>query len=569
MVRHRPARAIAALVALSVGGALSTAEAQTTQRGTLRPNDPPPPRMVVVNFRAADKGAGVAAADAVRERMMREFTIRELWVITKKDINSNLAQSGYPTDEALTVNDAQQLAKILGAETYVDGIITRQGDQYKVDARLALARNADLAQPLPSQLVAKPQDAAKAIVEHVEAARKQVDDEYACYTAAAQQKYDEARAAARKGLVEYPQGTLVRTCILNVMYAQKAPADSMLAVAQELLAIDPRSRTALRFAYQAQKDLGQNDAAINTLFRLLAADPGNAQIQTAVVNELAQSRRFELADSVITAALAENPGDTDLMRTAFPVYFAAERWKKAAEVGEQVAQVDTAFANAAFFGRLAAAYASDSQPQKAAEAIARGTAKFPNDVSLLVDAADMYRRAGQLQQAIDALNRALATDPKAPRANLTLIQIYGDMNQPDTAIAVARRSVAAGDSAQLAAGLLAQIGQRFYRQGNQTKDRADYVTAVRYMGAADEIVPTTAYKFVQGVSAFTAALSALQEAQKTNSCELARLGKDMFAIVNRTIPQAGSVDAATAGQIMTQTQEYAPYADQMVTAFCK
>ena len=567
MVRHRQARAIATLLgALTIGGAYSTAEAQTTQRGQPRPDSP---RLVVVNFRGNDASAGVAAADAVRDRLMRQFNARDLWVIPKKAIDDNLEQSGYPTDQALTANDAMQLAKLLRADEYVDGVVSQHEGQWRVDARLMLSRHLDLAQPLPTQMVSKPQDAGQAIARAVEEARKQVDDEYQCYTLGAQQKYDEAIAAARKGIADYPQATLARTCLLNIMAQQKAPADQLLATAQEIIEINPRSRTALGQAYEAQKQLGQNEEATNTLLRLLAADPSNVTVQNAVVNELALSRRFGLADSVITEALDRNPGDPDLMRTAFNVYIAAERWQKAAAIGEQVVQVDTAFATPTFFTRLATAYASDSQPQKASEAINRGTAKFPNDASLLVGAADMYRTAGQLQQAVTALNRALQVDPKAPRANLTLAQIHADMNQPDSALAALRASLAAGDSAQLVSGLAAQIGNRAYQAASQSKSRDDYLKAVPYLQFADETSPSAPVKFVLGVSAYSAAISALQEAQKTNSCELSRTAKEMFGIVNRSMPGGGSVDAATAGQIMTTTQEYAPYADQMIAAFCK
>lgn len=569
MVRHRQARSIATLVgALTVAGALSTAEAQTAQRGQPKPDSP---RIVVVNFRSADHAAGVAAADAVRDRLMREFNARDLWVIPKKAVNDNLAQSGYPVDEALSQNDAAQLARLLRADEYVDGIVTQTQDgRYKVDARLRLTRNLDLTQPLPEQVVGKPQDAGQAIARAVEEARKQVDDEAACYRLGAEQKYDEAIAAARKGIEDYPQATLARVCLINIMAQQKAPADQMLATAQELLAIDPASRTALGHAYEAQKQLGQNEEATNTLLRLLAADPGNANVQNAVVNELALSRRFGLADSVITQALERNPGDPELMRTAFNVFIAAERWKKAADIGEQVAQIDTAFATPTYFVRLATAYENDSQPQKAAEAIARGTAKFPQDASLLVSAADMYRNAGQLQQATQALNKALQVDPKAPRANLALAQIYADMNQPDSAIAALRAGLAAGDSASVVAGLAAQIGQRAYQAASQSKSREDYMRAIPFLRFADQTSPSNPVKFVLGVSAYTAGLSAVQEAQQAKSCDLARTAKEMFGVSNQAIVGGGgTVDANTAGQIMSGLQQASPYADQLIGALCR
>ncbi len=154
MVRLRHARTFAIIVAATVvSGGLSTAGAQ--QRGTPTPTTG---RLVVVNFRSvgADKGAGVAAADAVRDRLMREFSARQLWVIPRKDIDNALKQSGYPTDEPLNPNDARTLANLMRADEYVDGVVLEQGGEYKVEARLVLSRNLDLAQPLPVQTVSKP-----------------------------------------------------------------------------------------------------------------------------------------------------------------------------------------------------------------------------------------------------------------------------------------------------------------------------------------------------------------------------------------------------------------------------
>ena len=568
MVRLRQARTLAMMVAATVaGGALSTADAQ--QRGQPTPTTP---RLVVVNFRAvgADKGAGVAAADAARDRLMREFSARSLWVIPRKDIDTALKQSGYPTDEPLNPNDARTLANLMRADEYVDGVVLQQGSEYKVEARLVLSRNLDLAQPLPVQTVSKPADAGAAIAKAVKDAREQLDDEKACYSAASAQKNDEAIAAGRKAIAAYPQSTLGRLCILNVLSRAKAAPDTLLALSEEILAIDPRSRAALGNAYEAQKALGKNDEALNTLVRLLAADPGNATVQTAVVRELALSKKFDMADSVVTAALEDNPSDPDLLRMAFPVYLAAERWKKAAAVGEDVARVDTAFATETFFPRLAGAYVNDSQPQKAAEAIARGVAKFPSSTALLVDAADVYRQAGQLQQAVSTLQRALQANPKAPGANLTLAQIYVDMQQPDSALTTLRAAAAAGDSVPLVAGIAAQIGQQAFNASRESKSLSDYTRAVSFLSLSDELNPNNKpVMFVLGASAHSLAIAELQAAQKENNCQMARDAKAHFAIVARVMPGAGSVQPDVAGQIMAQMQEYSPFADTMIKSLCK
>ncbi|HEX5830073.1 MAG TPA: tetratricopeptide repeat protein, partial [Gemmatimonadaceae bacterium] len=301
-----------------------------------------------------DKAAGVDAAEAVRERLQRDVPIRNLWVIPKKDIDNALTNSGYPTDEALNAADSRQLAVQFRADEYVTGQIARQPDgKLKVDARLILSRDASLVQPLPSVVVSKANDVGSQLSREIQAARKQLEGEKECLTLARQKQFDQAIAKAEEGIKEYPRATLARICKANAMAEAKRSPDEILAITKEILDIDPRSRPALRLAYQAYTDKGQQDLATEALTQLLAADPSNVQLQTAVLAELGKQKQYGKAIPIVEAALKENPGDPDLLEMGFLVYLAAEQWKGAVTVGEELAQVDTAAADSTYFVRLA------------------------------------------------------------------------------------------------------------------------------------------------------------------------------------------------------------------------
>ena len=565
MARHRQARAVAVMVAGMALGAATAADAQTAQRGAPQPNTD---RIVVVNFRGPDKAAGVKAADAVRERLMREFNARDLWVITKKDIDANLENAGYPTDEPLSQSDANALARQLRATTYVDGSVTPVQGQFRVDARLVLGRGPVFVQPLPAQTVGDPADAGQAIARAVKEVRGHLEEEQECYNNAAQQKYAEARAAAARAIQEYPRTAIARVCLLNVLAAQEASPDSILALAEEVLAIDPRSRAALPHKYNAQVALNQTDAANNTLTSWLAADPGNTDLQNRVVNQLAASGKYDTAAVIITEALAENEGDLDLTRTAFLVYQAAQRWPDAIRTGETLAQIDTGV-DRQYFLRLANAYVKSEQPQKAAETIARGTQKFPQDPELLVGAAGIYRDAGQLQQATETLRRGLAINPRTPQANLVLAQLYADQTMLDSAFTALQAAQAAGDSARLVGGVAAGIAQKALEAGQASQSRDDYLRALRFGQLADQIDARNEYKFLTGAAAFQAGILELQAAQSSKSCDMARAAKEHLDIVQATIPVAGSVNPQAASQIMSTTQDYVKYPPQMIQQFCR
>ena len=566
--RHRQARTLATMVAaLMVSGALSPALAQ--QRGQAKPTTP---RLVVVTFRGPDREAAVAAADAVRDRLMREYNLRDLWVIDKKNLATQLEASGYPVDDPLTQNDAQALARVMRADSYVDGIVTPVNGQFRVDARLVLTRSNSLVQPLPPQTVGKASDAANTIVDAIKSVRDGLDEETKCHEAASAGNDAEAIAAARKGIAEYANSTLSRICLMNVLVRQKAAPDTLLAVADEIITIDPRSKAALQVKWQAQKDLGQEEAATTTLTQWLAADPTNVQLQNAVVYELAQSRKFGQADSIITAALQENQTDPDLLRTGFLVYITTEQWQKAINAGEQLSQiVPDSTLDTQFYLRMANSYVKSQQPQKASEVISRGLAKSPQNAELLVGSAGIYQGAGQLQQASEALRRGLQINPKVPDANLALAQIYVEMNQPDSALTALRMAQAAGDSAASIGAVAASIGQTAYQAGqtDSTQARDHYLRAINFLQFADSVAPSNNYKFLLGASAFYALGTELQAAQAAESCELARSAKEHASMVQRTVPIAGAVNPQGATAIMNQMKTWAPFPDQMITAYCK
>src|SRR5690606_39979136 len=108
---------------------------------------------------------------------------------------------------------------------------------------------------------------------------------------------------------EYPRATIARVCEVRAMAQMDAAPDEILAVTSEILEIHPQNQPALTLAYEAYKEKGEDERALEALTTLLSVDPSNVNLQQAVVAELAQSRRFETAVPIIDRALAENPSD--------------------------------------------------------------------------------------------------------------------------------------------------------------------------------------------------------------------------------------------------------------------
>ncbi|HEY0241313.1 MAG TPA: hypothetical protein VGC52_01490, partial [Gemmatimonadaceae bacterium] len=366
--RRRAVVAFAALAALPIASA-------SAQR-----NPPAPvPRVMVATFQSSDKDLGLRAAEELRNRITRDVDARKLVVIPKVDINKTLEASGYSTTEALQPNDAKALATLLRADEYIEGVAIKTPTGVKVEARLVLSRDQNIGQPLPAAEASNVGQAAATISKAYQSARDQLGAEANCYRHFREGKNAEAVAAARGAVAKNPSATIAGVCLAFAYNALKQ-TDSVLAVSERIVAVDPRNIPALRFLaenYQARKD----PKGLQILTRLMAADPSNDKLREDVIGELVRSGQAAMAVPIVEEAMTQNPGDPKTLLTGWRVYLAANQFEKALTTGAELIRADTAAADSAYFIRTAAAAASIN-PTRAAEIVAQGIAKFPRNSTL-------------------------------------------------------------------------------------------------------------------------------------------------------------------------------------------
>ncbi|MBI2795599.1 MAG: tetratricopeptide repeat protein [Gemmatimonadetes bacterium] len=553
---ERTSRAACALAVLGVAVLPLVARAQRRA--------PQPPRFMITPFRAPEKALGCLAADAVRERLADDNPQRILFIIPKDDINRTLEASGFPPCDPLPATEAKSLASVVRADEYLDGVVTKTPTGFKLEARLFLGRDNSYSQPMPAVEGARLGDVAARLSRQLDDVRKQIEDEKSCYTNTRLRNEKEAIKNARDAIRQYPRATLARVCLLQAMDQSKANKDSMFAVAQEILILDSISRPALTLTSSYYKERGDSTRYVETLTRLFANDPTNPRLADRVVTDLVLYKRMPTAIPIIKRALAENPGETQLLATAFKLYYAASEYKEMIGVGEEIVRIDTAFADSSYFFRMAFAYAADSQPARQAEMFARGAQKFPASTSWLLLLAQVQRAQGQNQQAMETLKKALVADPKTKGVYLQLARSYQEQKQPDSALMMVRHGIEAKDSVPLLSQYALSIANARYREGNASKNRDDWSASIKIAQYADSVTPDPRAKLLIGASALSIAISALQEASTARSCDLARLSVDNFTLVNVVVPGAGAANREQAGQLMQNAMQYGPMADNLV-----
>lgn len=541
-------------------------------------------RITVMTFQSSEKGTGAKAADDLRGRLSKQFNVKDVYVLPTKDVNNTLEQSGFSASDPLAANDEKALANLLRADAYVTGSVAKDpSGTYRADARLTLSRDNVLSQALPPATSNKIGDAMDNVAKAVKNALQQLDDEQTCVSKARSGDAAGALAAARKGMSENPQqSTLVRLCAANVYYQQYAKAtshadsvrlaDSVLTVTQQIVQQDPRSVAALRLNAELYKVTGDSARARQTLVELIRADPSNDRLITQVVNELAGSGHAQDAVPLVQELLQRSPGDPQMLRTAFLVYLAANNWQQAVATGPELIRADTAAADTSYYVRMAAAYTNLNQPQQAISVLQAGTTRFPNNSGLLVAYASALRKNGQAAQAADVLKRALGANPNNPQVLLLLADSYAQTNQMDSVAAVLERGAAlpGADKATYGQYALAK-GNDLYKAANASKDRNQFLAAIRMLQLSDRISPSTDAKFLTGYSAFSVAQSAFNEANTSKSCPLAQLARDNLAIAQTGI-QAGAADEkykSAASQILPVISQFRPAAEAQVKKFCR
>jgi tetratricopeptide (TPR) repeat protein len=532
---------------------------------------------MVPTLQSSEKELGVAAAEAIRNQLQKSTNIKELVVVPKADINNSLASSGYSTTEALAPGDAKALATLVRAAQYVDGTVTKTPTGYQIDSRLIISRDQTRGQVLPTARGAKLDDAANQVAKAIKDARRQVAGEEACHNAYAQGKYDEAVKAARGVLASYPTANIAAVCLAEA-YGGLKMDDSVVAVSERITATDPRNIMALRYLadiYQTRKD----PRGIDVLMKLVAADPTNLKIQQAVINELASSGQSARAIPIVRDLLQNNPGDPQLLNLAWLVYLNAKDYEGAVNIGQEMVRVDTAAASADYYRRLAAAYSSMNQPQKAAEAAARGAAKFPNDPTLGLIGAQTLWKSGNLQAAVEAAKKVVAADPKNANGYLLLSTIQGQMIESAPLASREGQSVELINTLQTARtngvdpSALSQValqqGSNAYKAGQTSKDIADFQRAIRFLQLSDQLQASADAKFLLGASAFSVGQTATINANERKSCDLARTARDAFTLAQANLPAGGQKYPNEAAQLLTAIPQFTPAVDNEVKRFCK
>jgi tetratricopeptide (TPR) repeat protein len=569
----RQSRVVAALAVMLIGGSPSSSAAQLT-----RPPNPDAPMLVVVTFSSKDKKTGVDFAETVRDRITGDVSYRDLQVQTKANIDATLQASGYDLTSALTAGDANLLAKQLRADFYIEGSIDKTATGYHGEAWMTLTYDPNLLQPLGAFDGAKLVDVANQISKAFQTAHKVWDETKKCRSTRRESKYADAMAAATGGISRYPKSTILRICEMAVMVDQKKPPADILKISTEILAIDPKSKTAMQAQADAYDQLGDKDKKVATLVNLLASDPTNSKLQQTVTFELAASGKYGDAIKIVRKAVEDNPGDVAFQKLYWQLLYATKDYKTMTAVGDEMIKIDTSFADTTYYDRTIDAYRTDSTWAKAAVAASQATKKYPRRADYWAQRGQLELKAGQTKQGITSLRRALEIDPKIKGARMLIITSLLDGNEYDSVIVAVREAKAAGEDANILGGIVFTAGNHYFQRfvndtaHRENKTLPNLQKVIAMVSYADSLTTDRAVKnsvkFLMGLSHYFIATIMIVDVQAQKSCDGAKQLQDVLVNAQLELPVGGAMSPETVKQLMPVIGQLSGTAEQMIKVYC-
>ena len=577
-------QAITAAALLAVVFAPKMAEAQRTQARS--------PVFVAVTFRApqGEPKLGIETAEAVRQRMLRFFPFPprpgQLRVVKQEEINGALTGSGYPADSAITTTDLRDLGKQMGADESMEGTVRRTAEGVEARARFYVLSNVAAPEVLPVVVGKNADDVGKKIAELYVQARKELPAYDRCKNALIQNNPDAAIVAANEAQKEFPQGILPRACLLTAYRKQfdlkKMPLDSVMRVANEIVQIDPDNEIAITELVEAHRARGDTAKAIEFSMKLFRLNQMNTATGLSIISFLGSVGAPDSALVIVGTMKTNNPGDASLIESEWKLLLAKRDWKRALAAGEEMVKFDTTKADTSYFNRQIGAAIQDSQPQLVIQYLGRATAKFPRDVRLLQAYSQELRKQGQLQQALDVAKKVIAVDPKAPQGYATIVFLYTQLNQGDSAVAFAKQALAGADSAtrnEIGQGLLTLISPAMKRAQEDTTSppdvqRQNWTDVYKFSAAVDSIVPQAATAFYMSFAAYNLASNALgripdlAKAKNTAGvCAELKTASDMVLMVELNMARGGRFQPQSAGAILNAVGGLKTYIAENKTNF--
>ncbi len=584
--RSRSAKSRPAVPGLVLGGLLLVALHPLAAQRPAPPQrggapGPDTPQLVVSVLASSDPSVGLAAADAIRQRIQSEHSATDIYVTPASTIRQALAGYGYYPDSVLSTTDLMELAKQVRGDYALAGTVERTPEGMKTSIRLLTARGREIvAEPLAPIVGADVGDVAKKVDRAVSEAIRALAFNNECRKAVLIGDYRQATAAAQQGLKIRPTSPALNLCALSILTASHASPDSIIAAALAVTTVDSTSPVAwatLVDTYAQKSDTSRELDATRVLHRV---DSTNVVVTLSLVDQLVGVGQSESGLATLDTALTYSPANAELLKKKWLLELHLGRFAEALRTGPVLIAADSIAATVNFYQRQLGAAANAHDTLASHRIALEASSRFPKNVDFLLVLARDAVDGATPRDALSFIDRVLAIEPANRAAWQLAIAAHAKADGLDSTISTARRALAAGVTADAVSGPLLAVVAPALDTAQTTQARSAWERVLHYAQAVDSVASSPRSQFYIGVAAYQIATNeaqSLAERTKTKSptraerqamCESSTRLQEFVDLVSIALPKGGSADPAIAAQILGALPGLTDFAGSVKHATC-
>ena len=220
--------------------------------------------------------------------------------------------------------------------------------------------------------------------------------------------------------------------LLGALYFSDSQYENAIAIAEEILAVEPENMDALELIAMCNRAKGDKKAYKESTDRILAADPYNPSVNIQKAEEYAVNKKYKMARDSYKKALRGDPENTDALFGYAQMSYYTDDLKSANDNFQKILDKDPENAAAlAYMGKLA----YDNENYLRATKFVQQALKYdPNNYDYWMDYGTYLRYQGKFKDAANAWKKAVELDPSYFLAYAYLAGNYDDLGQFDEAL---------------------------------------------------------------------------------------------------------------------------------------
>src|SRR5262245_18387957 len=380
--------------------------------------------------------------DAARARII-SLARYKVNVITKAKLCEVLQQSGFGCDVLITPQQAEQLSKALGINSYTGGLLTHTGNLYIAKVHIVSGASG-FASTFTINGAATPPALGEAIAQRLNSIVKAAESARNCNEQRSHNALDRALAEARKAFTVEPNLAAAWTCIATIWELKKQP-DSMVAAYHGALKGDSANTEAWGRLAQTLMQKGDTAGSIQVFTQMLAQNPSDKNLTLALANQQLQRKQYNDAIRLVDQGLRYASSDPQLSDTRRRI--ALDGAANATDPAIKTAMSDTLLAILRQEATADTAKLADTNNLKLAIGTAQGVndtaaylwwaqaanRHYPTSVAFVKQVAGAWLLAGKMDSALVYYNKSLALNPNDVQTSLLIAKTIVDNAVWDTA----------------------------------------------------------------------------------------------------------------------------------------